>query len=422
MPLKAATSCGVEGPPPIAEFDRYAKSIIPKEKMVPRFATRISLGELIAADERPPRRVSVPRGHVKELTVATPTNNSLTDMLTAVAAIKATPSASCAMMMMRRPLTCLGLPVREYALTTTPKMGIRTLNRSLNMTQKSGVVTQPPWTSPCKSFDFEHHRPFQSSMHGQRPQAFIVHHVLPDSKGNFTENARYSHFHARQVMDRLQRDSSRPTDWSHSNLRARTRPFRNVSLTPREPPSKSLYNPPAALLSPQDTTEIDGMKAEFEKIKSERRRYAKASCGKDKKSLQQAQANRAKFAKEQRARQRDVVSHISQHDQKSLSYITAFSAADTDGSGAINSSELEAVLRHLGLQFSNESAQTLLERYDTDFNGALSLPEFMRFARDAMGDANSTSIFLRKKQLMKMTKTTMTTTASLLTTTDLPSA
>ena len=262
---------------------------------------------------------------------------------------------------------------------------------------------------PRKSFDFEHHRPFQSSMHGQRPQAFIVDHVLPDSKGNFTENARYSHFHARQVMDRLQRDSSRPTDWSHSNLRARTRPFRNVSLTPREPPSKSLYNPPAALLSPQDTTEIDGMKAEFEKIKSERRRYAKASCGKDKKSLQQAQANRAKFAKEQRARQRDVVSHISQHDQKSLSYITAFSAADTDGSGAINSSELEAVL-HLGLRLSSKSAQTLLERYIRTMGP--SPARIHALCEDAMGDANSTSIFLRKKRLMKMTKTTMTTTAA----------
>lgn len=404
------SACGLEGPPPVLQFDRYAKSIINTQasRQPVRFATQISLGEIVDQHARPPAAVSVPTGHLQALNVPTPARRAtLDDFLETAQTLNSEEENNTQGSRLGRPLTCPGLPIKTKALRTTATTGLRrTPFELLKAPRPGGVLEQMPWTSPLSNIDYQHHLPFESTFQrGKEQHPFTVADTFTDSKGNHTENARYSHFHAARMMRELvRRGNARKTDWSHTNVRGRRRPFRAAAAGAIKPPSKTLYLATEALLTDDDLEKTRELRNAMDVIKTERRRFHRASCGKDKQSRQRQEDNRARFRREQKERKGTIQKHIMQHDGRVLSYITAFNAADVDRSGTINAAELEMVLRHLGLEFSGESIAQLLARYDTDHDETLSLAEFMKFARDAMRDTESRSIFLRKEALMKMAK------------------
>ena len=175
----AIASCGLEGPPPVEEFGRYSRATVTIQKSRPRFASRVSLGEIINEESRPPAAITVPADHMRGFySVKSPSPNSLKDFMSAAAVFnEATVSYEQTKRSTQiRPLTCAGLPIRKYPLTTLPSTGIR---RSPSKKERSNRKRE--WISPLKNVDFEHHRPFESSIFGKESQSYIISDMRSDS-------------------------------------------------------------------------------------------------------------------------------------------------------------------------------------------------------------------------------------------------
>ena len=142
---------------------------------------------------------------------------------------------------------------------------------------------------------------------------------------------------------------------------------------------------------------------ELSKVKAQRRRFSKKSSGRCAESQRRQRNDRRKAAALQKERREDILLHVDNHDSNILGFAIAFRDADIDGNGEVDIAELSVTLRHLGIEVDPESVSALLHRYDRDGSGALSFPEFVRFAREIMHSQASRSIFIPKNALVKYT-------------------
>ena len=69
---------------------------------------------------------------------------------------------------------------------------------------------------------------------------------------------------------------------------------------------------------------------------------------------------------------------------------TAFTEADADGSGCIDTSELQATLGKMGMQLTDAQTAAVVRSYDDDGNHELDEGEFMRLVSDLI-DGSATS-------------------------------
>ena len=61
----------------------------------------------------------------------------------------------------------------------------------------------------------------------------------------------------------------------------------------------------------------------------------------------------------------------------------AFKAFDSDNSGSISTSEIQALLGQMGVQLTAEESQALVKAFDTDSSGKMEFSEFVKLVRAA---------------------------------------
>lgn len=66
----------------------------------------------------------------------------------------------------------------------------------------------------------------------------------------------------------------------------------------------------------------------------------------------------------------------------------SFKLFDKDGDGCISASELEEVMTSLGISKSKKDIQEFIETYDSDGNGTIELPEFLKFIQQSSRSEN----------------------------------
>lgn len=251
---------------------------------------------------------------------------------------------------------------------------------------------------------------------------------LPDRQGHFTETqGRYGRGHAALSMADLNQRPFHPTHWSKENLAKRSQSFRSLrrarvrELACGESGSAAgnrLYRPTTMRLAPEEVAKGDDLRKAAEAILLERKSLQRDFCGLGAKSKKQQLQNRAAALEGQAARARAVADHVVHHDEQSLMHRIAFEKFDADGSGTIDKAELEAALAYMGLEVgqprrgetdngadggTNGVIDKIMQKYDADGNGTLSLEEFTVFSREAMRDPDTQSLFLSKKSLLKHT-------------------
>jgi len=173
-------------------------------------------------------------------------------------------------------------------------------------------------------------------------------------------------------------------------------------------PASRLFVPTSMRLTASDAASASAIREDLAGIRRQRTRHQIACSGKDVASKRKHAANAAEQERLRGLRSQDVTEHVRQHDNSVLAYRIAFDKFDEDGSGNIDAEELKAALHYLGLEIDKaghkdkESAtviEDLLDKYDTDGSGSLDFAEFAMFAKDALLDPASKSVFLSKKAM-----------------------
>lgn len=80
--------------------------------------------------------------------------------------------------------------------------------------------------------------------------------------------------------------------------------------------------------------------------------------------------------------------HLSLTEEQIESLRCAFELFDTDGSGAISSSELGAVMRKLGHEPTQDELNDVINEHDADGSGQIEFQEFCVLMAEQMTDAN----------------------------------